>query len=75
MDHNSLTNTQVRGYLFKGRIGQGTFGNVYRATHLPTETEVAIKVINVIDSTEDKLSRHLLMISRELYILQKMTKF
>lgn len=69
------TNTIINSIDYKilERIGQGTFGCVYKALHVPSEQKVAIKVINIMMPNRDVLRRHLLMIARELYILCQLT--
>lgn len=55
-------------------IGQGSYGNVYKAVHVPSQTVVAIKEILIAQDTMN-LEKVLIMITRELEILYKMSKF
>lgn len=74
MESSNLKNTKIGNYLVKSRIGSGTFGSVYTAVFLPTNTKVALKVIDIMEDSESRQRRHLIMIARELYILQKLSR-
>jgi serine/threonine-protein kinase 24/25/MST4 len=49
-------------------IGSGSYGNVYKALHIPSDTVVAVKEI-VIDHGHSNVNKILLMLSREIEIL------
>mmetsp|Transcript_12351 Transcript_12351/g.29005 ORF Transcript_12351/g.29005 Transcript_12351/m.29005 type:complete len:178 (+) Transcript_12351:40-573(+) len=44
--------TGMRRYAYQGRIGQGTYGVVYKATDVVTQTTVALKKIALLDVDE-----------------------
>lgn len=55
-------------------LGKGTFGHVFKAKHVMTGREVAIKKI-MLNLDPKYIRKHLILISRELYILKKLSEF
>lgn len=56
------------------KLGQGSYGSVYKAKQISTGRKVAIKEIHFIDKSDYHLNRHSLMVARELYLLAKLSK-
>ena len=55
------TNGEIRDYKIESKIGEGTFGVVYRAVQVPLDRSVAIKLLKPLplpESTESDKSRH-----------------
>lgn len=67
--HN-FTNKQNE-YKVTTRIDGGTYGSVFKAVHIPTQKEVAIKKIEI-TLNHPQTHRHLVMVCRELQILYKL---
>ena len=55
-------------------IGQGTYGSVYKAVHTATGTEVAIKEILLQDKCESVLTKHMVLLAREIQTMYKLSK-
>lgn len=64
MEMDFVVPQTVKNYSILGPIGQGSFAKVYRATHNPTQTVVALKV-----SPKNKVDKSLY--DREIRLLQK----
>ena len=70
-----LVDLALKNYKTLGRIGKGTYGSVFKAEHEMSGQIVAIKIINLITNRSEALTvKHLIMISREIYILYKLSK-
>lgn len=54
-------------------IGSGAYGKVYKATHIPTNTTVALKSIKLQDEPQ-LLHLQLVMLAREMQILFKLSR-
>lgn len=73
MEANSMLKSRKGQYELIEQIGMGAYGQVYLATDMQSGEEVAIKEIDVLQS-DRVIHKHLIMISRELQILHKMSK-
>lgn len=62
---------QTNDYQFKEIVGKGAYGEVYRATHVKTGIDVAIKYIKISDTKSVPLLR---AIAREIEIMYRLTK-
>lgn len=54
-------------------LGNGAYGSVFKALNTQTNKKYALKVIEVLGEQNRKTHKHLIMISRELYILYKLS--
>lgn len=54
-------------------IGQGAYGKVYKAVHIPTNTTVALKSIKLQEEPQ-LLHLQLVMLAREMQILFKLSR-
>jgi serine/threonine protein kinase len=69
-DSNHTDLYESRGYQLLEIIGGGTFGKVNKAIHTATNEVVAIKQITLKNNSSRK---HLIMLSREVFILYKLS--
>ena len=60
-------------YQFIGKIGEGGFGQVYKARNQTTDQIVAIKILTInADFSEDKTSRYIERFERETFLVGKL---
>ena len=69
VDAKIVERCQSRGYTLLKKVGDGTYGTVFKANNLNAET-VAIKLIKI----ECMHDQHLRSICREVYILHKLSQ-
>ena len=67
--HELTVKRVIGNYRIEKTIGEGTFGKVKLGIHIPTEEQVAIKILEK-DRIQDK--EDLARISREINILKKL---
>ena len=67
--HELTVKRVIGNYRIEETIGEGTFGKVKLGIHIPTEEQVAIKILEK-DRIQDK--EDLARISREINILKKL---
>lgn len=67
--HELTVKRVIGNYRIEKTIGEGTFGKVKLGIHIPTEEQVAIKILEK-DRIQDK--EDLERISREINILKKL---
>lgn len=60
---------QENGYKLGRKLGDGTYGKVYKATLIKTDQKVAIKYINFKDDNK----QHLRSLCREVYVMNKLS--
>ena len=64
-----------RQYKIKRKIGEGTFGRIYVAYHLPTNSKVAIKRIHRVNSLNSREINLLKMLRNEPHIVRLIEEF
>jgi len=69
-----LSHPTLANYSFQRQLGKGSYGSVWRATHEPSGTKCAVKIIKLKDKSEYVMRRHALMVAREVYILNKLSR-
>lgn len=67
--HDITVKRNIGNYRIEKTIGEGTFGKVKLGIHIPTDEQVAIKILEK-DRIQDK--EDLERISREINILKKL---
>ncbi|KAJ2798905.1 hypothetical protein H4R21_003742 [Coemansia helicoidea] len=59
----------VNGYAIRELAGEGAYGRVFKAEHLATKRNVALKFVNYKDNSNKKCRRHNRRIEREVKLL------
>lgn len=69
MDESIQPGSKIPGYILNNKIGQGSFSNVYKATHIVTQVDCAIKIISKSSLTDQQAKQ---LVDNEIAIMKEL---